>query len=117
MPVGDDQKAALKGLLSNWTATDPEAAVNWLVSFPETNAQPEQVQSVIRTWSQSEPVAVAKWLTNSPAGTNSDGMISAFLEGAVEKYPVFAWQWTQSVTDEAKRKQYQRQVSAIVDEG
>ena len=111
MPAGGDQKAVIKGLLAQWTPADPEAAVNWLGSFPATNAQPEQVQSVIKTWSHYEPAAVAKWLANLPAGTASDGMVNAFLDGAVEKYPDVAVFWTQSVTDETKRQQFQMQVA------
>jgi hypothetical protein len=107
MPAGDDQKAALKGLLAGWAPADPESAVNWLRSFPETNAQTELVQSVIKSWSQPEPAAVAQWLAKLPAGTAGDETISAFLAGAVVKYPEFAGQWTQSVTDAAKRQKYQ----------
>ncbi len=111
MPAGDDQKAVIKGLVSSWTPTDPESALNWLCSFPENNLQTESVQSVIKAWSQPEPAAVAKWLANLPAGTNSEGMVSAFLEGAAVKYPEFAGQWTQSVTDENKRQTFQVQVA------
>jgi hypothetical protein len=107
MPAGDDQKAVLKGLLSTWAPIDPETAVNWLCSFPETNSQPELAQSIIKTWSQAEPAAVATWLTNLPAGPASEGAVSAFLEGAAAKYPEFAGQWTQSVTNEIQRQQYQ----------
>jgi hypothetical protein len=113
MPPGDDQKAAIKGLLaSGWTSADPETAVNWLCSFPETNPQTEQIQAVIKKWSQSEPAAVSKWLAKLPAGnTAGEGMTSAFLEGAVLKYPEFAAQWTQSVTDETRRQKLQLQVA------
>jgi predicted nucleic acid-binding Zn-ribbon protein len=111
MPAGDDQKAAIKGLVSTWVPADPEVAVNWLVSFPETNSQPELVQSVIKTWSQPEPSVVAKWLANLPAGTASEGMVGAFLEGASVKYPDYAAQWTQSMTDENQRQKYQIQVA------
>jgi hypothetical protein len=111
MPAGDDQKAAIKGLVSSWSPADPESAVNWLVSFPETNSQPELVQSAIKIWSQPEPSVVAKWLANLPAGTVSEGMISAFLDGAMVNYPEFAAEWTQSVSDETKRQNYQIQVA------
>jgi len=111
MPAGDDQKAAIKGLLSVWTPADPETALNWLCAFSETNAQPESAQAVIKTWSQSEPAAVAKWLATLPAATASEPMVSAFLEGAVAKYPDYAAQWTQAVTDETKRQKYQLQVA------
>jgi uncharacterized coiled-coil DUF342 family protein len=111
MPASDDQKAAIKGLVSSWTPADPETAFNWLNSFPATNAQPELVQSVIKAWSQPEPAVVAKWLATLPAGTASEGMVSAFLEGAVAKYPEYAAQWTQSVTDETQRQKYQLQVA------
>lgn len=111
LPAGDDQQAAIKGLLSTWTPADPETAVNWLCAFPETNAQPEHVASVIKAWSQTEPAAVAGWLTNSPAGNVSEGTINAFLEGVVGKYPEFAAQWTQSVADETRRQKYQVQVA------
>jgi hypothetical protein len=111
MPAGDDQQAAIKGLLSSWIPADPEAAVNWLHSFPETNAQPKLVQSVIETWAQSEPAAVAKWLANFPAGTASEEMVNAFLAGAVVKHPEFAGQWSQSVTDETQRQKYEIQTA------
>jgi hypothetical protein len=42
-----------------------------------------------------------------PAGPASEGAVSAFLEGAAAKYPEFAGQWTQSVTNEIQRQQYQ----------
>jgi hypothetical protein len=109
MPAGDDQQAAIKGLLSSWP--DPETAIAWLGSFPESNSQPAQVQSVIKSWAQSEPAAVSKWLANLPAGTASHDMIGAFLEGAIAKYPEFAAQWTQTVTNETQRQKYQVQVA------
>lgn len=99
MPAGDDQKAAIKGLLLSWTPADPETAADWLCSFPETNSQPEQVGFVIKAWSQREPAAVARWLANLPTGTASDGMTNAFLEGVVGKYPEYARQWIQSETN------------------
>jgi hypothetical protein len=111
MTAGDDQKAAIKGLVASWAPADPETTVNWLVSFPATNAQPELVQSIIKTWAQPEPSVVAQWLANLPAGTASEGMVSAFLEGAVAKYPDYAAQWTQSVTNENQRQKYQIQVA------
>ena len=111
MPAGDDQQAAIKGLLSSWLPVDPAAAVNWLHSFPETNAQPKQVQSAIETWAQSEPAAVAKWLANLPAGTTSTEMVDAFLAGAVVKHPEFVGQWIQSVADETQRQRYEVQTA------
>jgi hypothetical protein len=111
MSMGDDQKAAIKGLISGWTPADPEAAVNWLCSFPENNPQTEQVQSVIKAWSHGEPAAVAKWLANLPAGTAGDGMAGAFLDGAVVKYPEFAGEWTKTITDATRRQQFQIQVA------
>jgi len=107
MPAGEDQKAAISGLLSNWASADPAAAINWLGAFPETNAQPELVQSIVRSWSETEPAAVAKWLTNSPATTANEAAINAFLAGAAARYPDFAAQWATAITDEAKRQNYQ----------
>jgi hypothetical protein len=111
MSAGDDQKAAIKGLLAGWTPNDPVAALKWLCAFSQTNSQGELIQSVIKTWSQAEPAAAAKWLANLPVSTASDEMTSAFLEGAMEKYPEFAAHWTQAVTEEAKRQEFQIQVA------
>ncbi|HZI30691.1 MAG TPA: hypothetical protein VFF11_00005, partial [Candidatus Binatia bacterium] len=114
MPAGADQNAAIKGLLARWIPADPETALNWLCSFPETNSQPEQVQSVIEAWSRREPAAAASWLANLPAGTASDGMVGAFLEGAVETHPEFAGHWSQTntnITDETRRLTFQIQVA------
>jgi hypothetical protein len=33
------------------------------------------------------------------------------LAGVVEKYPAFAWQWTQSLTDETRRQKFQLQIA------
>lgn len=111
MPAGDDQQAAIKGLLTRWTNDDPASALNWLCTFPEPNAQPEQMQSVIKAWSLHEPAAAAKWLANLPSGTASEAILSAFLDGATVRYPEFAAQWTQSMTNEAQRQKYQVQVA------
>jgi hypothetical protein len=107
MPVGDDQQAAMRGLLATWTATDPEAAANWVAAFPETNPQPEAAADILKTWSQSEPSAAANWLTHSPARTGNQAMISALIEGSLVKYPAFAAEWTLSVADEKLREKFQ----------
>ncbi|HEX9048844.1 MAG TPA: hypothetical protein VF988_17595, partial [Verrucomicrobiae bacterium] len=111
MPASDDQKAAIKGLAARWAALAPETVVNWLCAFPATNSQPELVQSVIQSWSRSEPAAVAKWLTTQAPDTVSEDVASNFLAGAVAKYPDFAAQWTQSVTNETLRQKFQVQVA------
>jgi hypothetical protein len=90
---------------------DPEATLNWLTSFPETNAQPEMTAAVLQTWSQPEPSLVARWLANLPAGTASEAMTNAFLAGAIVKYPEYAARWTESVVDESQRQKYQVQVA------
>jgi multidrug resistance efflux pump len=111
MSAGDDQKAAIRGLLAGWAPDNPEAALNWLCAFSQTNSQGEPIQSVLRTWSQAEPAAAANWLGNLPASIASDKMTGAFLEGAVAKYPEFAAQWTQAATGEAGRQKFQIQVA------
>ena len=92
-------------------AADPETAVNWVSAFIQTNAQPEQVQSVIKAWAESEPAAVADWLANLPAGITNANLDTAFLEGAVAKYPEFAGQWATAATNEIQRQKYQAQVA------
>lgn len=109
MPAGDDQQAAIVGLLSVWPEKIP--TLNWLRAFPETNSQPQHIQSVLKSWAESEPAAVVQWLTNQPAASVSEEMSAAFVDGAVVKYPEFAAQWTQSVTDEAQRQKFQVQVA------
>jgi hypothetical protein len=107
MPPGDDQKAVIKGLLSNWSPADPETALNWLSAFPESNPQTKAMQSVVKAWAQSDPAEVARWLTTLPTGDAREDMVAAFLEGAAQKYPEFAGQWTKSLTNEVQRQQYQ----------
>jgi chemotaxis protein histidine kinase CheA len=110
MPAGEAQNAAIHALLSTWAPVEPEKAANWLRAFSETNAQPEQVQYVVRVWAQRDPAAAAHWLATLPAGTADDGVASAFLAGAVASQPAFAWQWTESVSDETQRQKFQLQV-------
>jgi hypothetical protein len=107
MPAGEEQKAAIRGLTTKWLQVSPESALTWLLAFPESNPQPEQVDFVLKTWAQSEPAAAAQWLTNLPEGAANEAMSNAFLDGAVMKYPEFAAQWTQSVTDETQRQKLQ----------
>jgi hypothetical protein len=111
LPAGDDQQAAMQGLLSVWATNQPAAALDWLSTFPETNAQPQAVQFVLNAWAQGEPAAADHWLANSQTGATNELFISAFLDGAVAKYPAFAAQWTQSVTNETLRQKFQVQVA------
>jgi predicted nucleic acid-binding Zn-ribbon protein len=111
MPAGDDQQAALQGLLAIWATNQPAAALTWLQTFPETNAQPQAAQFVLNSWAQGEPAAAANWLTNSPDAATNEVFLSAFLDGAAAKYPAFAAQWTQSVTNEVLRQKLQAQVA------
>jgi hypothetical protein len=111
LPAGDDQQAALRGLIAKWQAVEPESALNWLRAFPETNAQPALVEQVLETWAQGEPAAAARWLASLPPETVNEALSAAFLDGAVAKYPEFAAQWTQSVADENRRRKFQEQVT------
>jgi|GEM_PF-1018317 len=111
LPAGPDQSAAIQGLLASWTPADPQAAVNWLLSFPPTNPQNDQVTHLIKNWAQTEPVAVAQWLTTGPAGTASPALATAFLESAVQKYPEVAAQWTATLTDATQRQTAQVQIA------
>lgn len=107
MTPGEDQHAAIKGLIASWSGVAPEAALGWLRAFPETNAQPAQVEFVLRSWAQAEPAAAAQWLANQPVDKMTETMFLAYLDGAVVKYPEFAAQWTQAVTDETQRQKLQ----------
>ncbi len=113
MPSGDDQKAAIQGLLSTWATANPESTLNWLRSFSETNSQAQHLQMVLKSWAQTEPAAAAKWLANLPAGAADNDLTNAFLAGAAQKYPEFAAQWTQTVTDESQRQTLQVQVARM----
>jgi hypothetical protein len=111
MPPGADQKAALKGLLSTWAPVEPAMALDWLRSFPSTNAQPEAVKSVVKSWSGQEPAAVTNWLAQLPPDTDTNGLAEIFLDTVAGKYPAFAAQWTESVTNETQRQAFQIQVA------
>jgi hypothetical protein len=111
MTNGEDQPAAIKGLVARWSGVAPEAALNWLRAFPETNAQAAQVELVLKSWAQREPAAVAQWLANQPSDSISETMFTAYLDGAMVKYPEFAAQWTQAVSAEAQRQKFQVQIA------
>ena len=67
--------------------------------------------TVIQSWAQTEPAAAADWLTNLPPVTNNEAIFNAFIAGAAAKYPDFAAQWTQSVTNDAERQKFQLQIA------
>lgn len=78
-------------VLDNWLQTDLTGASNWVRQLPDAECR--------------------EWLAKLPAGTASEVMVSALLAGVVEKYPAFAWQWTQSLTDETRRQRFQLQIA------
>ncbi len=78
-------------VLDNWLQTDLTGAGNWVRQLPDAECR--------------------EWLAKLPAGTASEVMVSALLAGVVEKYPAFAWQWTQSLTDETRRQKFQLQIA------
>lgn len=107
MNPGDDQSAAIKGLVRNWSTLASEATLDWLRSFPETNAHPTQVEFVMTEWSQREPARAAQWIAKQPTNFVSEATLNAYLDGAVLRYPEFAAQWTQAIADEAQRQKLQ----------
>jgi hypothetical protein len=115
LPAGPAKDSAWECVLNqrmkSVPVAGPKTVVNWVSAFVKTNSQPEQVQSVIKAWAEAEPAAVAKWLAELPAGTTNKDMDTAFLEGAVVKYPEFAAQWATAVNNPVQRQKYEFQVA------
>jgi hypothetical protein len=77
LPMKRRQRRRLP-VISQWAASDPEAAGNWAVSFPEGKTRGQIFINLVNRWAGNDPAAAASWLGNLSEGPSRDQAVSAF---------------------------------------
>lgn len=89
----------LSGLISGWSAHDPAAAANWLLSL-DTPAKEGLLRMIGRSWAQSEPGAAADYVSQLPAHIRSAWLLG-IIRTTADNAPQDNLEWIQQFRDEA----------------
>ena len=100
---GETQTAAATSVISQWAASDPQAAGNWAVSFPEGKTRGQIFANLINRWAGNDPTAAASWLGNLSEGPSRDQAVSAFSNRIGSSDPQAAVQWAATIGDDSLR--------------
>lgn len=95
---------AIFDILSDWAASQPEAAVAWAWGNVEEGRLPLYMDALAEIWlSVSGPAPLADWLNAHGPGYVLDGAIEQLAMATLEVDPATALVWAQSVSDEKDR--------------
>jgi hypothetical protein len=77
----DERKVPLVGdLIANWSATDPEATVRFISSYPG-KVENGEIASFMFNWAALDPAAATAWLVNADANRHDPVVYMGFYGG------------------------------------
>ena len=100
---GEAQTAAATSIISQWAASDPQAAGSWAASFPEGKTRDQVFENLINRWAKSDPAAAASWLGNLSDSPSRDQAVSAFTNRISSSDPQAAVQWAATISNDSLR--------------
>ena len=92
---------SLTDLAVIWGQADPQAAANWLLSQPESDATTSAMQHLVEFTARSDLGSGRSLLEKLPAGEVRDKCISLYLDVWAEQSPAAALDWAASQVADA----------------
>ncbi len=117
LPQSDDRNVGFSSLAAVWAESNPTAALKWAETLGPNEARNAVIGRTVSDWVERYPNEVAGWLGNylarAPADENSDRLVETVLNisPAVKNNPQTALQWTELISDPAKRVAYEGNVA------
>jgi hypothetical protein len=117
LPQSDDRNVGFSSLAAVWAESNPTAALKWAETLGPNEARNAVIGRTVSDWVERYPNEVAGWLGNylarAPADENSDRLVETVLNisPAVKNNPQTALQWTELISDPAKRVTYEGNVA------
>ena len=88
-----------------WGDHDPEAAAQWLESMPDDALANGAAKRLTAAWAEYDEFAASAWAATLRAGPTRDAVAVGLAFSIARENPDDAWQWANSISDSAVRKQ------------
>ncbi|MBW8782627.1 MAG: hypothetical protein JF599_12195 [Verrucomicrobia bacterium] len=106
MNLGDQRFAGINGIVTAWSATDPQAAAQWVAGVlyaPADKSAGKVAGALVKNWAGQDPQAVAGWVAQLPQGEIKNTATQALAAGLMERFPARAWAMLTALPDASKR--------------
>jgi hypothetical protein len=109
LPATEERDAAFATLAAAWAKQDPRAALQWAETLPANAGQQAALRRTVSDWIEEYPDQIAGWLgdylARVPPNPTSDTLIETVINNspALRAAPQAALQWTNLLSDPAKR--------------
>ena len=77
---GVEQDDTAVSVVQRWGQSDPRAAADWVLQFPDTPARLAAMQNLASIWAGSDPAGLEKWASALPPGPMQDTALAASNE-------------------------------------
>lgn len=111
MPPGDDQNAAAMRVAAAWATTDPHAASEWAMQFPDARHRSLACRYIAQNWSRNDPAAARAWSMSLPAGEEQQEAFSGMTEALINDHPEKASEFAPLLTHPEYRYRRIKQVA------
>jgi len=75
---GIRQAEAAVSIVERWAQTDPQAAADWVLQFPDTPARPAAITSLVSVWATRDASGAEKWAEALPEGVLREDALTPF---------------------------------------
>jgi hypothetical protein len=103
MPPGDIQQDAALKVATTWSDTDPLAAAQWVLQFPDGPGKERVLSRVIGGWATNDVVSAERFLLGTPIDKLPMETIGSFIVGANVSDPKIALKWLPKMPPGAQR--------------
>ena len=94
IPGDADRLDFLRGAMTGWAATDPQAALAYAQShFPAGQMQSESVRLAIQAWAVTDPRAAYVWMEQNLSGPQKEEAMGSFAQSWARTAPEKAAAW------------------------
>lgn len=100
MAPGAEQDRAVVSIILRWAQTDPDAAADWVIQFPEGALCRDAVEGLVNVWADRDPTAAGDWLLRLPQGALRDTGAASYARTLERTNPELAKCWKQSAPRE-----------------
>jgi hypothetical protein len=117
LPATDERNAAFATFAAAWAQHDPRAALQWAETLSPGEGQQAALRRTVSDWIEEHPTQVSGWLgdylARQPAGAATDTLIETVINNSptLRSAPQAALQWTNLISDAAKRVDYHERIA------
>ena len=104
-----NRERAIPVLVESWAGNDPQAAVTWSLTLPESVEKSQALDQAVRIWSMNQRDTLNEWINIQPKGLEADHLRATASIVIAESHPLEAATMAAAIGDPATKQ------DAIVD--